>query len=147
MTKEEFRIYLIEGSVIDSNDCWLWQGPYTGKGYGETISFLGERYAHRSSFRAFNGPIPKGLIIRHSCDIRPCINPDHILSGTYADNSADCITRGRYIGYKGGRPHEISDKIIQQIKVMSKNYDCAYIARQFGISRSYTWKIVKGIYR
>ena len=36
-----------------------------------------------------------GKVIRHTCDNPKCINPDHLLSGTVADNMKDRDTRGR----------------------------------------------------
>jgi len=50
----------------------------------------------RFMYETHKGPIPKGLLVRHTCDNRKCINPDHLLLGTAADNAHDAIERGRY---------------------------------------------------
>jgi len=42
-----------------------------------------------------DGRKPTGWIVRHSCDNPPCVNPDHLLIGTSADNTQDMLDRGR----------------------------------------------------
>lgn len=41
------------------------------------------------------GPIPKGMLIRHTCDHPYCCNINHLLIGTHKDNVRDMIERGR----------------------------------------------------
>ena len=42
-----------------------------------------------------HGEQPYEVVSRHTCDNRLCINPDHILFGSRADNVQDMISRGR----------------------------------------------------
>jgi hypothetical protein len=60
-----------------------------GTGYGRTHyqgrSWLG----HRLAWIFKHGPIPRGMILCHRCNVRRCINPDHLVLGTRADNNAD----------------------------------------------------------
>lgn len=52
--------------------------------------------AHRWIYQETTGAkLLKGVVIRHTCDVSLCVNPDHLLSGTQADNIQDCIERGR----------------------------------------------------
>ncbi|MCK5611139.1 HNH endonuclease [Candidatus Pacearchaeota archaeon] len=64
----------------------------------------------RAMYTANNGEIPKGFIIRHSCDNGMCVNPNHLLLGTKKDNTQDMLKRNRESKWKGGRENHRSDK-------------------------------------
>lgn len=71
-------------------------------GYGVTQVTIGKGsrvviYAHRLAFeRAWGIPIPPGMVVRHTCDNPPCVNPLHLQLGTHADNNRDQVERGRH---------------------------------------------------
>ena len=75
--------------------CWEWKLRRTSKGYGMTHRSGINIRAHRYSYEAWNGPIPKGALILHSCDNPPCCNPEHLRAGTAQENRDDAIARGR----------------------------------------------------
>jgi hypothetical protein len=75
-----------------NSGCWLWTGGSRGNGYG---AIHGED-AHRVFYRQFKGEIPRGMVVMHKCDTRPCCNPDHLTIGTPADNVHDMISKGRH---------------------------------------------------
>lgn len=86
-------------SIPDNRDgCWLWTGGKSKVGYGMIRE--GRRgtpliLAHRFSYELLVGPIPDGLLACHKCDVRNCVNPQHIFIGTHADNTADMMRKGR----------------------------------------------------
>lgn len=91
-----------------NSGCWLWIGSLKKGGYGQIGGFnkSGKRTmlsAHKASYLAFNGDVPDGLIVRHTCDNRICVNPDHLVVGTQKDNFNDMVERGR--AYWGHQTH------------------------------------------
>ena len=84
--------------------CWLWIGYKNRFGYGQVCRMIDGKAklltVHRLFYRQYKGEIPDGLQVRHTCDMRNCCNPEHMLLGTQADNMADMKARGRHIGQK-----------------------------------------------
>ncbi len=78
--------------------CWEWQGfrHKPPRHYGDT-SYRGKKMAsHRMAYIVSKGPIPKGMLVMHTCDNPPCCNPDHLKLGTHLENMADCRAKNRY---------------------------------------------------
>src|SRR5882757_5382277 len=80
-----------------SDDCLLWPFGRGSKGYGACwFEGRGQR-AHRLAFFIAYGrwPYPEA---RHTCDVRLCINPRHVIEGTHHQNVMDMVERGRHKG-------------------------------------------------
>lgn len=75
----------IRNCTVLRNGCWRLNHRMLGP-YG-VIDFPGgvER-AHRKAFTIFKGPISKNKIVTHSCDYKPCANPEHLFAKTHGEN-------------------------------------------------------------
>lgn len=86
--------------VVSPTGCWLWQGCLTETGY----SLIGyrsiNRGGHRLMYKVYYGvQLETEQYVLHRCDVRNCINPEHLWIGTAKDNNNDCAGKGRH--YEG----------------------------------------------
>lgn len=80
-----------------------------------------------------------GVIVRHACDNRACINPAHLVLGTQADNMHDMAARGRNRQPKGERnaKAKLTEAAVVQIRARLANGDaCREIALDYGVCNS-----------
>lgn len=82
----------------NADGCWIWTGTLDGNmGYGRfTFGRGGRAPAHRVAFALRHGRIPR-LLVCHTCDNPPCVNPAHLWEGTAADNNRDRANKGRTV--------------------------------------------------
>lgn len=81
----------------DQGVCLMWPGRTDEDGYGR----IGKRSirAHRVAWeRANRRQIPPGLVVMHTCDNPPCVNPSHLILGTVGDNNRDREAKGHTRG-------------------------------------------------
>ncbi len=81
--------------VDENTNCWLWKGKKCKNGYGRTRHGGGSQAAHRYMYTLYKGEFDPSLDVLHSCDIRNCVNPDHLFLGTHSDNMFDMYKKGR----------------------------------------------------
>lgn len=117
---EEVVAY-IDGKYTESDTgCWLWSKSKDMNGYsvGSLINpATGKKKAvnqfHRHVYMAYKGEIKScSPIIRHTCNNRNCINPDHLIAGTSRQNTQDAIndnTHASLLSTKGQRRRRFND--------------------------------------
>ena len=120
--------------------CWEWKGHKKKKlPYGAFTFRRKELIASRVSYTIYKGVIPQGLIVRHTCDNPSCVNPDHLLVGTYLDNHKDKLARGR------GFVEKLTvEQVIEIKKALLKKIPDSHIAPQFGVTASTIGRIKNG---
>jgi hypothetical protein len=107
---------LHHGWDVTELGCWEWKGTRDKAGYGRFKYHQKTVSAHRSAYTVWIGPIPDTLLVRHTCDNPPCINPKHFVLGTDKDNAKDREERnpGRQSkGENNGSSILTSDQVLE----------------------------------
>jgi hypothetical protein len=100
--------------------CWLWTGHLTNAGYGQFLISKRENHrecAHRASWMIYCGPIPNGMSVCHKCDVRSCVNPEHLFLGTNFDNMRDAAAKGRMKWKNPERPTLLRGEVYHQARL------------------------------
>lgn len=129
--------------AVAESGCWEWSANVGNHGYGR-ISDRGEDgkwrmvSAHRKSYELHTGPIPHGMLVLHSCDNRKCVNPAHLRLGSYADNTADMMSRERQArGERKTRQAKLSEESVRWLrKQIAGGAGLGRVARDLGVSKS-----------
>lgn len=127
-----------------NSGCWLWTGALSAWGYGRTA----RKYAHRLCFEITHAQtIAPGLEVRHSCDTKLCVNPDHLLLGTHGDNMRDIPARNRHRPRRGQDSTEspLTNEDVMDIRrrALAGEYTPA-LADEFGVTYQSIAAIVIG---
>jgi hypothetical protein len=124
----------------EGSGCWLWTAG-SRQGYGQFGVAAGRVVdAHRISWELANGPIPAGLFVCHTCDVRICVRPDHLFLGTHSDNMQDMHRKGRAnTRAVCGEEHyaaRLTEADVRAIRTAT-GQTLSALARAFGVSRTH----------
>ena len=135
--------------VINENGCHIVTSHALDKdGYGKITRNGMNWQIHRYVYTQIHGEIPEGLVVMHSCDNPPCINPNHLSLGTHFDNSQDMLSKKR-AGKRGRRPGPFGprktapDSVIAQLRI-SKGLTQKQLSEIVGIHQTSLAKIERG---
>jgi hypothetical protein len=127
--------------IVRPDGCWEWIGSFTSMGYGlfvcEPIGIrcLAHRFIYSLHKRAL---INSKIVLRHNCDNPWCVNPDHVIEGSKADNARDASERGR------AGPRKLSDHQIQQIYENTYELDRKTLSKLMGVTTNQIGMIQRG---
>lgn len=136
----------------DQNGCIIWKGTTEAGGYGQIgrgRRGSGMVRAHRLAWEFANGPIPDGLCVLHKCDVRRCVNPEHLFLGTKKDNAQDMLRKGRarhvpHLGEDNGTA-KLTEQDVQKVRKRHGNGEThVAIAASLGVRPTAIWSIVHG---
>jgi len=124
---------------VTPGGCWRYSGSHDTGGYG-MFWFEGKHHkAHRLSYRHFVGEINDGLDVCHSCDVRDCIRPDHLWTGTRLENMQDASRKCRSANAR---------LTMNEVREIRQLYEAGGVsqrslARQYGVGQQTISRIVR----
>ena len=136
--------------IKSNKECWEWKKGTTADGYGVFHYGNSSIRAHRFSYQLHNRKLEAQECVCHSCDNPKCVNPNHLWTGTRAENNADMEAKGRavHVVQKSGENNSNAELTVSEviaIRVMSrKGMPQARIANYIGISPATVCMIVGG---
>lgn len=140
------------GYKVDDNGCHIWGGVVSTHGYG-VISVKSLRFhAHRASMVAQHGPVPPEMVVCHKCDVRNCINPDHLFVGTQSDNMKDASRKGRITAFMHpgsmvrGEAHKmarLTDAEAEEIR--NSDLEPRFLMAKYSVAYSTVYRVKRGL--
>lgn len=134
----------------DEDECWLWIGEsFHRDGYGWFYAPGLRTPAHILAYRLVHGEIPKGHVVRHTCDNRACCNPNHLITGTQRQNIEDMDRRGRRyrgsqnVGERHGLARFTDEEISKMRRMRASGWTLEKIAAEFNTRFQVVADIVK----
>lgn len=126
-----------------NSGCILWIGKTERDGYGLLRCFGRTINAHRAAWIVKHGPVPDGMLVCHKCDVRACVNPDHLFLGTHADNMRDMAVKGRANRFSYDRHPGTKLTREQRAEIARDNSPYWKIGARYGVSQSLVCLIKK----
>ena len=145
-TYQSAEDYFFKNIAFGMSECFFWLGPRDHAGYGVSC-FKKKQKAHRFAYKIFKGPIIKNVL--HTCDVRSCVNPDHLYEGDQKQNMRDCNERGRMVrgrceGDMNGSA-KLTAELVLEMRSLRELSGLSYlkIGKKFGCSPMTAMRAIK----
>ena len=142
------------------DQCWSWIGNATKQGYGRFGIKKSIFFAHRISSVIHNGQIDNlNPIVLHRCDNPNCVNPAHLIQGTFTENAKDRDSKGRantqmginhysktkpLVGSRNNKARLNEKKVLEMRNLRENGESVTSLALKFGVSLSVTSNVCSG---
>lgn len=146
-----YRAKIQSSVTINVDGCWIWGKSKAWNGYGRFSLGGGKaKGAHRVSYAVFVGEAIEGLDVCHRCDVRDCVNPEHLFLGTRSENILDASAKNRV-----SRTHQVkgskhpSSKLTEQdvgqiLNRLQSGESKKHLSGVFGVSQRVILLIARG---
>lgn len=139
-----------------NSGCWLWTGGLTTSGYASFGPGCGMPpvKGHRWAYENFIGPIveipgidSRGTCVLHSCDVRSCVNPDHLRLGTHRDNIDDKYARRRHGGPYGEDVNtaKLTADDVRRIRSLNGEVSVSDLAKEYDVHKTTIYALLNGV--
>jgi len=123
-------------------------GYFDSYGYGVVRVGGKPRKAHRVAYVQSRGLELRdidGMVVCHTCDNPPCVNPDHLFLGTPLDNNRDKVRKGRQPRNEAHKSTVLpNSKIARIFKLRKAGLSQQRIADEVGCSQTHVSRILRG---
>lgn len=124
---------ILANYVETDQGCWIWLGGLTKFGYGNVRYNHKQHYAHKLFYETLVGPVPEGKELDHTCEIKCCVNPEHLEPVTHIENSERA---GVFV-------RKITHPDIEAIRRSTES--ATLTAKKYGITKGYVRMLRMGI--
>ena len=140
----------LHGKAERRGACLIWTGKKDKDGYGSirlTMQSGGikDARAHRIAYLLEHGELADDQVIRHTCDTPACIEGEHLIPGTNADNIADMVSRGRQAKGERTNLNKLSEAQMIELREQARAGESPYkLAQEYPVSARHIYKIKDG---
>lgn len=119
------------------------------KKYGEICLNYRRMLAHRAVAVLRDGPIPEGLVVRHTCDRPQCVEANHLIIGTQSQNRRDMYERRRNanpgVAGEANAGAILTDSVVGRLRREARNgASITDLAAAYGLGHSSVFCAVRG---
>lgn len=86
---------IVDDNVIKGNplDCWSWKSfkPTLKHVRPKATLYDTRLVASRVVYEVYYQVIPKGMRVIHTCNMKWCVNPYHMILKTHSEQSKECV--------------------------------------------------------
>lgn len=123
-----------------SHHCNEKQYPLIRRGQGKRVPISRVVYAEKDA------TLRDSEVVRHTCDNRRCINPEHLVKGTTLDNMRDKVERGRQARGTRCPWAKLDEAKVREIRERHRFRVVTYamLAAEYGVAVGHVAAIVSG---
>lgn len=137
---KEDQLTRLYDKICKTDTCWIWIGGLTQDGYPKFL-ITSKNYtnvivrAHRLLHQIYYKKSPGDFFVCHKCNIKRCVNPEHLYLGTVKENSQDAARDGLF-------KHKLSDEDVKEIRRLGLYLPASEIGKKFKITRGHAYHII-----
>lgn len=136
---------LLPAIKINESGCWIWQRHVGKSGYAEAGVNGKKLRVHRIVAEIAYGPAPEGHFALHSCDVKICVNPDHLRWGTQKDNMQDAVSRNRVRAGERASWSKLTWEMVEELRQVDLSTTTLdELAEKYPATRVTIWRAMTG---
>ena len=125
--------------------CQLWSGAKADSGHAKgTVGGRTVRLGRVVLATKLGRPLEAHEKARHTCDVPHCLNADHLVAGTQADNVRDMMARGRHVVGRRKLTRERAEELRRLRGRKRRRMTVAALAELAGVRKRQVERILRG---